>query len=306
MNKLSKITLSLLTVAALAACSETIDLREFTEETYPTTVYISPYSDSAYADFGLFEGWELTDIPDWLTVSPTSGNAYKLTHVTLSASTQKYQYPRRSASIILKNRFTDKKIKYLYVYNSCPVFLFKLDNNGETKVIENWFLQYDWEITACPSWLTVSPNKGKANEKYTITLRANSNVSANPRQDFLTFTFGDYRRSYYVNQCTDDIEITPNITPTNRTTGEWTDFDEYMTVSQSDVIKATINSTADWTTETTKQWINLSQKSGKAGKTEITVTTNKLYDTDLDFSVGSIKFKIGDIVLNRILIVRTY
>lgn len=302
MNKLSKITLSLLTVAALAACSETIDLCEFTEETYPTEdIYISPYGDSAYADFGLFEDWELTDIPDWLTVSPTSGNAYKLTHVTFSASTKKYQYSGKGAIIILKNRFTDKKITDLFVYNSCPVFLFKFDNNGETKVIENWYCQYDWEITACPSWLTVSPNKGKANEKYTLTLRANSNVSANPRQDFLTFTYGDYRRSYYVNQCTDDIEITPN-----RTIGEWTNFDQYTTKSQSDVLKVAINSTADWTTETTKQWINLSQKSGKAGKTEITVTTNKLYDTDLDFSVGSIKFKIGDIVLNRILIVRTY
>lgn len=302
MNKLSKITLSLLTVAALSACSETIDLREFTEETYPTGIIpISPYGDSAYADFGLFEDWELTDIPDWLTVSPTSGNAYKLTHVTLSASTQKYQYPGRNAIIILKNRFTDKKITDFFVYNSCPVFLFKLDNNGETKVIENWYYQYDWEITACPSWLTVSPNKGKANEKYTLTLRANSNVSANPRQDFLTFTYGDYRRSYYVNQCTDDIEITPN-----RTIGIWTNFDQYKTTSQSDVLKVTINSTADWTTEATKQWINLSQKSGKAGKTEITVTTNKLYDTDLDSSVGSIKFKIGDIVLNRILIVRKY
>lgn len=295
MNKLSKIALSLLTVAALSACSETIDLREFTEETYPAaSIYISPYGYSAYADIGLFNDWELTDIPDWLTVTPTSGKAGKLTRVEFSASAQKYEYLANFGHIDL--RINKEKYATLGVHRYCPNYLFKFDNKGETKVIENWHMQYDWEITECPSWLNVSPNKGKADEKYVLTLRANSNASANPRQDLLRFTFGDYKRAYYVSQCTDDIDITPDRTYGS---GFWDGSEIYYRGSSTDATKVTINSTADWTAETTREWINLSQKSGKAGKTEIIISTNKLDD---DSGSASIKFKIGDIVLYRIVI----
>ena len=60
MNKLSKITLSLLTVAALAACSETIDLREFTEENIPHCVYVDPDGGKTYFDIASFDNWRFS------------------------------------------------------------------------------------------------------------------------------------------------------------------------------------------------------------------------------------------------------
>lgn len=127
--------------------------------------------------------WEITDIPEWLEVYPSSGN--HSSEISIKAAKNK-DLERRETSLIFTSGETSKelKIKQLGLSDLDP-FIELSDNDitmnvgGETKKIEIT-TNNPWEITNVPVWMTVYPTSGEKSTSITIVVYKNSD--ADPRQ----------------------------------------------------------------------------------------------------------------------------
>lgn len=284
MNKLSKITLSLLTVAALAACSETIDLREFTEENIPQMVLVDPDGGTTYFDIASLDDWYFSEIP-LFTVYPSFGLGGKaMSGVHVSAPENKSIDTHR----YVECNITTDATTGLEQANAYHV---NFTNAGGTKA----FVVYDdtssWQITNIPSWLTVSLTSGASNN-VTITAKQNSTGSAR----YCTLSFNG--RDFYVYQGSDKIDIIES------STGNSYCF-LFQNGKEGQSKELTITSSADWTIESSSSgsWLSLSTMSGKAGKTKLTLSLLKdTYSTRFAYNCF-IYFKIGGAVMKQIAII---
>lgn len=284
MNKLSKITLSLLTVAALAACSETIDLCEFTEENIPQMVLVDPDGGTTYFDIASFDDWYFSEIP-LFTVYPSFGLGGKaMSGVHVSAPENKSINTHR----YVECNITTDATTGLEQANAYHV---NFTNAGGTKA----FVVYDdtssWQITNIPSWLTVSLTSGASNN-VTITAKQNSTGSAR----YCTLSFNG--RDFYVYQGSDKIDIIES------STGNSYCF-LFQNGKEGQSKELTITSSADWTIESSSSgsWLSLSTMSGKAGKTKLTLSLLKdTYSTRFAYNCF-IYFKIGGAVMKQIAII---
>lgn len=283
MNKLSKITLSLLIVAALAACSETIDLREFTEENIPQMVLVDPDGGTTYFDIASLDDWYFSEIP-LFTVYPSSGRGGNAMKVHVNAPENKSINTHRYVEC---NITTDATIDL----EQANAYHVNFTNAGGTKA----FVVYDdtssWQITNIPSWLTVSLTSGASND-VTITAKQNSTGSAR----YCTLSFNG--RDFYVYQGSDKIDIIES------STGNSYCF-LFQNGKEGQSKELTITSSADWTIESSSSgsWLSLSTMSGKAGKTKLTLSLLKdTYSTRFAYNCV-IYFKIGGAVMKQIEII---
>lgn len=284
MNKLSKITLSLLTVAALAACSETIDRREFTEENIPRMVFVDPDGGTTYFDIASYDYWDFS-AGSHFTVFPSSGRGGYAMKVHVNAPENKYidayWYADCNTSHNLITRFEQ--------HNAYHV---NFTNAGGTKVFVAHGNHSSWQITNIPSWLTVRLTSGASND-VNITAKQNSTGSA--RYCTLSFNGNDF----YVYQGSDKIDIIES------STGNSYCF-LFQKGKEGQSKELTITSSADWTiaSSASDSWLSLSTTSGKAGKTKLTLSLL----TDTYYLIGKpynayIYFKIGGAVMKQIEII---
>lgn len=286
MNKLSKITLSLLTVAALSACSETIDLREFTEENIPQFVFVDPDGGKTYFDIASYDSWQFPERLSF-TVYPSSGTGGKaMSGVYVSAPENKHINGLLWSEA---NYFSGHVTTNLIQFNAYHV---NFTNAGGTKAFVA--IAYEntpsWQITNIPSWLTVSPTNGTSDHNVTITAKQNSTESAR----YCTLSFNG--EDFYVYQGPDKIDIIES------STGNSYCF-LFQNGKKGQSKELTITSSADWTIESPSSgsWLSLSTMSGKAGKTKLTLSlledtySAPLYD-------AFIYFKIGGAVMKKIVI----
>lgn len=280
MNKLSKITLSLLTVAALAACSETIDLREFTEENIPRMVYVDPDGGTTYFDIASYRSWDFS-AGSHFTVFPSSGMGGNAMKVHISAPENKY---------IDAYWYADCNTTRFEQHNAYHV---NFTNAGGTKAFVVHESTSSWQITNIPSWLTVSPTSGTSNHNVTITAKQNSTGSAR----YCTLSFNG--EAFYVYQGSDKIDIIESSTGNS-----YCFLFQNGKVGQSKEL--TITSSADWTiaSSASDSWLSLSTTSGKAGKTKLTLSLlTDTYDLVGNPYNAYIYFKIGGAVMKKIEII---
>lgn len=287
MNKLSKITLSLLTVAALSACSgsETIDLREFTEENIPQLVYVDPDGGKTYFDIASYDSWTFPEkFP--FTVYPSSGRGGKaMSGVYVSAPRNKYI----GAFFWSSDKFFSAHVTTSFLQSNTNRVYFT--NAGGTKAFVVSEGTSSWQFTNIPSWLTVSPTNGTSNHNVTITAKQNSTESA--RYCTLSFNGGDF----YVYQGSDKIDIIES------STGNSYCF-LFQNGKKGQSKELTITSSADWTIApfSSCSWLSLSTMSGKAGKTKLTLSLLEDTYSNRYNQSALIDFKIGSAVMKRIVI----
>lgn len=288
MNKLSKITLSLLTVAALAACSETIDRREFTEENIPRMVFVDPDGGTTYFDIASYDYWDFSE-GSHFTVFPSSGMGGYAMKVHVNAPENKYidaywyaDCNNRSMSHNISTRFEQHSAYHV-----------NFTNAGGTKAFVVHESTSSWQITNIPSWLTVSPTSGTSNHNVTITAKQNSTGSAR----YCTLSFNG--EAFYVYQGSDKIDIIES------STGNSYCF-LFQKGKEGQSKELTITSSADWTiaSSASDSWLSLSTTSGKAGKTKLTLSLlTDTYDLVGKPYNAYIYFKIGGAVMKKIEII---
>lgn len=285
MNKLSNIALFLLAAAAATSCSETVDLRPFTEEKCPKKVKIDPDGGKTYFGISLFEDWSCTGTTQF-TAYPSSGKAGVASNVYISAPENKYidAYWYWDCEL---TKYKTTRFEQDNAYHA------NFTNAGGTKTFTVHRNTSSWQITGIPSWLTVSPTSGSSSTTdRDVTITAKQNLTGSARYCTLKYNGNDF----YVYQGTDNIDIKEPSTGNS-----------YFFLFQDGEIgqskELTITSTADWTISyasySPESWLNLSTKSGKAGTTKLTLSLKK--STYSESTV--IYFKIGDSVIKRIEII---
>ena len=215
--------------------------------------------------------WEITDIPDWISVSPISG--YDNTTVTVTVS---------------ENTLTSNRVGILS-FRSAD---------------DSWSYSSPLTVSQIRAKYYATPDTNRiefsgATSSATIKITSNTddwNINTNPAMDWCTVSKED--------DCI-NISVTANAGKTSRSTVIeilTTDVTEYVTIFQhpakissiSDqlnfsgeggTIPIEIESDVPWTISTNCKWINVSPTSGPAGKSTISVTAmaNGSFDHRVDY-----------------------
>jgi len=234
--------------------------------------------------------WEITNIPDWLTVNVRTGNSTTL--VTVSAT--KNVNVERSANLIIKE--TTWGFDYTlsvtqasgYEFSVIPVsFAFVGDGESKTLSITNPN-GYSWELEEMPYW--VSANQTTGNSDATITLTAVANGGAARTGEFI------------VSETTFSNQTTISVTQESGYTFSISPYQLYFAIGgEGKTITITNPDNYNWTASSNVNWLTLSQLSGnrsatitatagdnsageeRYGKVTIIDTTyNKTYEIDIE------------------------
>lgn len=116
----------------------------------------------------------------------------------------------------------------------------------------------DWTSTVSDSWITVTPNSGKAG-KTTVSIEVTPNTSISSRNGYVAIKTGTAERL--------QIAISQK--------GIYIESDESLTfTSIEESKKLSIQSNTSWTVTSKPNWLTLSKETGE-GNGEITVTTSE-------------------------------
>ena len=134
--------------------------------------------------------WSVTNVPAWLSVSPSSGGAGTVT-LSVTASENTSVVPR-NITLTFTGCNGQATQNLLVTQNAASAILtinptsltFPASNNSQTLTLTT---NCDWSVSGIPTWLTVNPSSGAAGT-VTLTVTASENMSVDPRNFTLTFT----------------------------------------------------------------------------------------------------------------------
>lgn len=281
MNKLSKITLSLLTVAALAACTETISYK-FIEENIPHKVFVDPDGGKTYFDITSYDSWRFSGDSQFI-VYPSSGIGGKMSRVFIGATRNNYI----DDFLLDRDNFFSAHVTTSIIQHKA--YHVNFTNAGGT--VYFYFNTPSLQITNIPSWLTV-----RNDVLNMVAIKAKQNSTGSARYCTLSFNGDDF----YVYQGSDKIDIIES-----SGTGNSYCF-LFQNGKEGQSKELTITSSADWTIESpssSRSWLSLSTMSGKAGKTKLTLSLLEDTYSNSDAYEAFIYFKIGGATMKKIAII---
>ena len=205
--------------------------------------------------------WRIDNVPDWLTVSPTSGSA--TTTVTLTVPENVRANPR---SCLLNLTSTSEDWTYSKTisvnqpgatpYAEMDQTEFIFDGKAHTVAVAARS-NFDWKLSGTNvGW--VSAVYDDANGVVNISGPANDTPEERSAQVNVVFSNQVYT-TFYVVQAAAEVSVTSE--PLNYTIngGSYT---------------ITVSSEAPWKTSTNLSWLDISPTSGAAGTTTVTVSTS--------------------------------
>lgn len=297
MKRLISIILSVAVASVFTACKDDYDgwlpdnpdKPHITEIISPTDIKIDAAGTPQTVTVALNDDWTITNIPYWLTVSPTSGKAGEKVTVNISAESNTKSVSERGAQLYVSTKFNTQYIGVIQFgvpESGIPYLSFSATGGQQTFRL---FLHSDWEITNIPTWLRFSATKGYAEQEYTITVTAEENSSTSSRTTTCRLYRGNSNQYETLSAKQDAHYLKINGREYSSS------FSFY---SNTDIEKVTISSSAKWTAKATQPWIVLSQTEGLPGETILTISTKKASTTTS--TSGQINFYIGDTYFNTI------
>lgn len=146
--------------------------------------------------------WRIQEIPDWLSVNPTSGEVYN--YVTVTAKENK-ESGRRKASLVFTHKKLSKTVEveqlglaeakpfiklsesYVNWPSAAGTLRIKLTTNRPWKISEYYH-----------RWISVSPSSGEGSADITIEINENRNPGS--RDIYLSFIGEKMEKKLYINQ----------------------------------------------------------------------------------------------------------
>lgn len=170
MKRLISIILPVAVASVFTACKddydgwipENPDKPHITETISPTDIKIEAAGTPQTVTVALNDDWTITNIPFWLTVSPTSGKAGEKVTVNISAESNTKSVSERGAQLYVSTKFNTQYIgvtQFGVPESGIPYLSFSATGGQQTFRL---FLHSDWEITNIPTWLRFSATKGYA------------------------------------------------------------------------------------------------------------------------------------------------
>lgn len=213
--------------------------------------------------------WFASSNESWIEITPSEGNTGD-NHIKITALPS-YQSGNRNGNALFYYKDNQSAVgsisvsqsgRYLNV-SQTSVTLYAEENSSATIELNS---NIDWEISACPEWLSVSPQKGNAGVSK-ITLTAHKNNSLNSRSGTITIR----------DSMTGAIETSLSIVQNGLDFGDNTTLEfGWQTSSQ----KLQVPIPNKWNAAVSEGWITLSQYIGTGETTcDITVSRNDSQET---------------------------
>ncbi len=209
----------------------------------PTLFTFSSEGGSAELYIDTPNYWEITDVPEWIYLSQTSGYGYSVVALMVA---EHYSATKRTAFLTYREGEIEMEITVEQNgmgETTLSPRSFEYTSGGATKVL-NLYANSDWAITEIPEWMNVSPSSGTAGI-YTL----NVSVSANKSYD---------RRSAVLKYADQNTEADINVTQSGvkRTTIS----PESLSFSYEEGTKTIeITTETDWTITEWPEWVTLSK-----------------------------------------------
>lgn len=189
--------------------------------------------------------WSASDIPTWLTLSPTSGTGSGTVAISCQSNTSTSP---RSATIIFTSGNSEQPLTVTQVGANAVITLDKTTQSvGATASSFNLQVTTNsatWSTSGIPSWITLDPASGVGSSAVAIAYQANTTTS--PRSATITFTSGSATQTLTVTQVGAGATITLDKTTQS-----------VDAAANSFNVQVTTNGSA-WSTSGVPEWITLS------------------------------------------------
>lgn len=237
-------------------------------------------SDGGNESFSIFcnTSWEITEYPDWISLTPSSGKGNSEVLVTASKNQNMYE---RSGLI----RISDKSRKIfisIAVYQAGKDFdlttneknIFFSSKGGQNSISLN--CNTSWYISSKPQWISATPVEGENN--CVVYLTAQDNPLSSERSGVITFSTrtGDIKASVTLQQAGKSFDVGSTIV----------NFGDVA--SEQSIL---IYTDGNWSATKDASWISISPSSGSGdGVINVTVADNA---TDKS-RTGYVTITVGD------------
>lgn len=213
--------------------------------------------------------WQVSDVPEWLTISPLSGEGNSTLSVSCLANTDSQN---RSAQIKVttKDNVASFAVKQAFVEGDFITFTpdsLNCDFQGgefSIKVEANC----DWSIALLPNWIHCEPMSGSHSANITMTIQRYDFSSENNREYNVDFVAGE--QHFYLPVVQENNQaylIVP--TPGSITFG-----------SEGGTQTVVLQSITAWTLECSADWVSVTPTSGDGdGEISVTASPNTDFNT---------------------------
>lgn len=204
--------------------------------------------------------WQVGNCPDWLNISPMSGEGNATLALTCIANMSsqersaeiKVSTKTNEAILAVKQAFVEEDfIKFVPDSVSCDLF------GGEFPISVE--ANCDWSVGILPGWIRCEPMSGSHSANLVLSVNSFLSSTEECRECNVIFMAGDNRFPLHVMQ-TNDVDYHVTVTPNAL------DFD-FQGGTQSVVLQSAM----PWSAECSADWVSLVPVSGE-GDGEMTVT----------------------------------
>jgi aryl-phospho-beta-D-glucosidase BglC (GH1 family) len=255
----------------LFACSGDDDSTETSKSLTVSTTSINFTSVGGEKTITIDAGssWEITNAPNWITLSETSGKGAKT--VKIIASKNELDETRTATITVVSSGSSSRNVQltqqaYTVIFSVSPKILEFTKTGGSKEITITASSTTAWEITNIPSWVTLSKASGTGSE--TITLQANENVLNEYRVETAKVTTASTTINLDLKQKFDGLypnynlnPLTPDMTGMSSTATEIA-ANISLGWNLGNTLEATGNETAWGNPKTTKALIDFVKQSG--------------------------------------------
>lgn len=252
------------------------------EDIVSSGISVESASQSVTVSFTTNVAWSATVSAEWVTISPSSGEAGK-NSVKVMVQENKTGQPR-SAAVTITDKESTQKVSVTVrqealaaTLSVTPESLAFSANKGEEmlKVTSNT----DWVITKDAEWITLDSDKGKG--LATIAAGVTESTSLTSRTGVITVATSDggVKKTVSVQQAGANAML--SVSPANMT---------FTAKAESQTF--TVTSNTDWTATSDADWAKLSATGGN-GNAQVTVTAEENTATKQRIAAITLKTKDG-------------
>ena len=268
----------------LNACSDSVVGEMYSPSLTNQLLSVSP-NELTFSEYGeskiltvstLNTSWKFVDYPEWITITPSSGNASST--VTVTANQNASADVTRTCVFYLQSM--DPKWEYkayvsvtqknaeAFISPSPSSLVFDASSSTQSVIVNS---NVNWEVKCNETWVNVSQTK----EGFDVKVEENTTGAA--RNTIIQIIGND---------------IIENINVSQQANGVTCSVDKLEFSQQGETLDFTINSQTSWSAKTSNDWIKVSPSTGYSGQNKISVTV----DENLSSSerMGLVYIQIGN------------
>lgn len=212
--------------------------------------------------------WQVGTCPEWITVSPSSGEGNATLTLTCEGNVTGQE---RSAEIMVSTKTNEAVLAVKQTFVEGDFITFTPDSlncdfqGGEFSIKVN--ANCDWSIAPLPNWIQCEPMSGNQTTNVIMTIQRYSFSSEGNREFNVDFVAGEQHFYFPVKQ---DNDQAYHVLPTPG---------DLVFSSEGGTQTVALQSITAWTLECTEEWVSVTPTSGDGnGEISVTVAPNASFN----------------------------